>query len=76
MYEYEEELTMKQKTWRRLAALLLVLGLCLVLSAQTLAEEDLRGATRLEMLQRTGCVGADESCANILRLSRKLDMRC
>ena len=63
MYEYEEELTMKQKTWRRLAALLLVLGLCLVLSAQTLAEEDLRGATRLEMLQRTGCVGADESCA-------------
>lgn len=63
MYEYEEELTMKQMTWRRVAALLLVLGLCLALSAQTLAEEDLRGATRLEMLQRTGCVGADAGCA-------------
>lgn len=54
---------MRRRNWRRLAALLLALGLCLTLSAQTLAEEDLRGATRLEMLQRTGCVGADESCA-------------
>lgn len=54
---------MRQRIWRRLAALLLALGLCLALPAQTLAEEDLRGATRLEMLQRTGCVGADESCA-------------